>query len=50
MRRLLLAALAAAIVCLGCDKKEETVGPKKDLPPRMLKPGQKSPAADPPKQ
>lgn len=45
MRRLLLIAVAVVVVCMGCEKKEETVGPKKDAPPRMLKPDQKSPAA-----
>jgi len=45
MRSLLFIAVAVVMVCLGCEKKEETAGTKKDLPPRMLKPDQKSPAA-----
>ena len=45
MRRLLLIAVAIVVIGLGCEKKEDTSGPKKDMPPRMLKPGEKSPAA-----
>jgi len=41
MRRVLLVAVAIVVVCLGCEKKQETTAPKKEAPPRLLKPGQK---------